>query len=441
MSDPNFHPNKFYELISIYKYYIDIYTALYQLKTENEEELSSIYKMIKIDLIDSKKYLPQNIVKDILDIIPYNNRYTKSYLYLVKLIYDDYHVEDVTDVILASIFLFYKEYGIKLNKSSNFEKIKSENFEMYLENTIYRAIMYDNKERFIFFIESEEFDENKKLNSVLYPESFKSYSLLELCCYYGSIDCFKILITKNEAKISQECLQLSFLGRNAEIMNECLKYQKPNKECMKNAIISHNIDFVTFLMNQYNININLDYCGEFKNLESFLVYFDQTHDFYKCFVYSAMFDTPSLSEFFLSLGPNINAKYTIGQTALHIAVSKNSKKTVEFLISHGANINEIDNSGQTALHIAERNQNEIMTEFLISHGANINEIDNSGQTALHIAAMYNSKEAVEFLISHGANINVKNNDGYTALHYAAKYNREEIVELLISHGAIINEEK
>ncbi|EAX83072.1 hypothetical protein TVAG_259580, partial [Trichomonas vaginalis G3] len=134
------------------------------------------------------------------------------------------------------------------------------------------------------------------------------YSLLELCCYHGAVDCFKLLRTKFNSEITRECLDLSFLGGNQEIMSECLKYQKPDRWCMENAIISHNIDFVTFLMNEYSIKINLRYCEKYNNLETFLVYFDQTNDIGKCFVYSAMFNIPSLCEYFLSNGANINEK-------------------------------------------------------------------------------------------------------------------------------------
>ncbi|EAY11557.1 hypothetical protein TVAG_006320 [Trichomonas vaginalis G3] len=63
MSDQDTSPNKFSELRNIYKYYIDSYTALYRLKVENDEELSSIYKMIKTNLIDSEKYLPEKNYK------------------------------------------------------------------------------------------------------------------------------------------------------------------------------------------------------------------------------------------------------------------------------------------------------------------------------------------------------------------------------------------
>ncbi|EAY18652.1 hypothetical protein TVAG_062570 [Trichomonas vaginalis G3] len=267
MSDKDIPPNKFSELRSIYKCYIDSYIALYRLKTEKEEELNSIYKMIKTELIDSNKYPLQIIMRDILNIIPYNNRYTKSYLFLAKLISDEYHVQEVINIKLIYNFLFYKEYGIKLDKSDDFEGINSENLDIHTENTIYRAIMYNDLERFIQFTERDGFDKDQTLKSDLFPYSFRGYSLLELCCYHGAVDCFKLLRTKFKSKITKECLELSFLGGNQEIMSECLKYQKPDDDCMKYAIISHNIDFVTFLMNEYNIEIDLFYCGLYNNLE------------------------------------------------------------------------------------------------------------------------------------------------------------------------------
>ena len=65
MSDQDIHQNEFNELRNIFKYHIDSYNALYQLKTENEEELNLIYKKIQTELIDSKKSLPEYIIEDI----------------------------------------------------------------------------------------------------------------------------------------------------------------------------------------------------------------------------------------------------------------------------------------------------------------------------------------------------------------------------------------
>ncbi|EAY03067.1 hypothetical protein TVAG_171650 [Trichomonas vaginalis G3] len=264
MSDQIIHPNNFSELRSKYKYYIDSYNALYQLKTENEEELNSIYKMIKTQLIDSKKHLPRNVIRAILNIIPYNNRYTKPYLTLAKLIYDDYHIKEVNNIEPISNFLFCKEYNINLDKSQYFTAIHSENLDIHTENTIYRAIIFNDLERFITFTQRDGFDKEHQLISSLYPLSFAGCTLLELCCYHGAVDCFKFLRTEFNSGITLTCLHFSFLGGNPDIMSECLKYQTPNFKCMEYAIISHNIDFVTFLMNEYKIDIDLSVCGLYR---------------------------------------------------------------------------------------------------------------------------------------------------------------------------------
>ncbi|EAY04877.1 hypothetical protein TVAG_287910 [Trichomonas vaginalis G3] len=344
------------------------------------------------------------MVKDILNIIPYNNRYKRSYLFLAKLICDDYQVEKVIGVENISTYLFYKGYGIKLDKSADMGIEKLVRHDIHTENTIYRAIMYNDLERFIQFTERKEFFEDQKFYSLLYPSNLEGYSLLELCCYHGAIDCFKLLRTKFQSEITKLCLELSFLGGNQEIMSECLKYQKPDEKCMEYAIISHNIDFVTFLMNEYNIEIDLYYCGKYNNLDAVLVYFDQTNNINKCFMYSGMFNIPSLSEYFLSLGANINEKHKDGLTALHYAAIKNSEETVKFLVSHGININEKNKCGETALHYAAQYNNKEIAKLLISHGANINEKDKDGKTALRYALENNSKETAELLISHDGRI-------------------------------------
>ncbi|EAY19007.1 ankyrin repeat protein, putative [Trichomonas vaginalis G3] len=184
-------------------------------------------------------------------------------------------------------------------------------------------------------------------------------------------------------------------------MSECLKQQNPDQECMEYAIISHNIDFVTFLVNEYNISINVYSCKKYNNLDSFLVFYDQTNLLNICLRVSPMFNIPSLCEYFLSLGVDVNKKFSDGETALHIAAEYNSKEAAEILISYGANINEKNNHKETALHIAAWFNSKETAELLISYGANIKEKDKFGETALHKAKKYNSKETAELLISHG----------------------------------------
>ncbi|EAX88989.1 ankyrin repeat protein, putative [Trichomonas vaginalis G3] len=289
------------------------------------------------------------------------------------------------------------------------------------KKTIHRSITDDGKISFINFTEGEGFDKNQKLNSDLYPYSRGGFSLLELCCYHGSVDCFKILRTKFQSEITPDCLRYSFLGGNPDIMNECLKVQKPDDECMKYAIISHNIDFVTFLMNEHNIKIDLELCSKYNNLQSFLVYLDQTNDINTCFVYSPNFHLSSLLEYFISNGSYINAKGKNERTPLHLSARDNNKETAEILISNGADINYKGNKRWTPLHYAARYNYKEIAEILISNGANINAKNYDRSTPLYYAAKYNNKETAEILISNGANINAKNYDRSTPLYYAAKY--------------------
>ncbi|EAY05164.1 hypothetical protein TVAG_058210 [Trichomonas vaginalis G3] len=167
--------------------------------------------------------------------------------------------------------------------------------------------MYNDLERFISFTEIEGFNKNQTLESKLYPNIGK-LSLLELCCYHGAVDCFKLLRTKFNSEITQTCLQFSFLGGNQEIISECLKYQTPDKYSIEYAIASHNIDFVTFLMNEYNMEIDLNYCVRYNNLDLLLVYFDQTNDINKCIICSISLNIPSFYEYFISQSSNINEK-------------------------------------------------------------------------------------------------------------------------------------
>ncbi|EAY16770.1 hypothetical protein TVAG_447290 [Trichomonas vaginalis G3] len=331
--------------------------------------------MIKTVLIDSEECPPDKIFKDILKIIPYNNRYMKSYLKLAKLIVDYHHILNKLDFPEFLSYLFYKEYGIKLGKDKEFQIKITNDFDVHSSNTIYRAIMDNDLKRFIYFTEMDGFDQDQSLDNEIYPDCFFGYSLLELCCYHGAVDCFKFLRTKFKSKITQKCLEFSFLGRNAEILSECLKCRKPDDGCMDFALISHDIYLVSFLMNEYHIKIDLQKCGCYNNLEAFIVYMDQTKDFDICFVYSPIFEIPSLCKYLLSFGANINAKDIVEHTALHIASLYNCRLTSKFLISHGAILNHRDFYGHTPLHFAALNNYKECTKLLLSNGAICNKSD------------------------------------------------------------------
>ncbi|EAY01643.1 ankyrin repeat protein, putative [Trichomonas vaginalis G3] len=305
------------------------------------------------------------------------------------------------------------------------------------ENTIYKAIMNDDKESFIAFTEKKEFDKNQCIESELYPESEEGYSFLELCCYHGAVDCFKFLRTKFNALITERCLSLSFLGGNPDIMSECLKMQKPFQKCMEYAIISHNIDFVTFLMNEYKLNINLECCYQYNNLEVFLIYLDQTKNFNTCLISSPCFHIPSLCEYLISQKADVNAKNEQGKTPLHCAVECSDKVIAKLLISHGADVNSNKYIFGAPLRYAIYYKDKEMVEFLLSNGADPKQKDLESESLLQCAINRNQKEIVELFIAKGVNINEIYASGETALHIAAASNNKEITELLIAHGVNI----
>ncbi|EAY01035.1 hypothetical protein TVAG_295690 [Trichomonas vaginalis G3] len=415
------------ELMNKFKNYIDSFNTLYQLKTENEEEIKKIYKNIKTNLIDSNIFSSKEIITVISRIHKYNRRYIKSYFKLAELIHEEYHPKDIESV--SSIF-----------HDSYLEDIS---IDIHGEIAISKAIINDDIISFIMHTESENFDANMTLlQSPLTRNETFSYgiSLLELCCFHGAVKCFKLLRTKFQLEITQNCLKYSFLGGNPDIVSECLKEQDPDEECMTYAIISHNIDFVAFLMNEYHITLNLNECIEYYNLQAFFVYLNSTKDFGTCLAVSTQYSLPELCKYLISHGADINSTDSLGSTALHNATRYNRKEIVEFLISEGADVYAINEYKETPLHIAIENNFEDLAELLISHMSYVNTANNIRRTVLHYAAVQNNKLITELLISHGADINAKDSHGETVIQCAIRFHSKEVIEILISHGLSLNEE-
>ena len=84
------------ELLDKYNGYSDVFVALYNLKTFEQEEIYKLYNEIKTKLIDSKLFLPSKVLLHIFAAMPSNNRYSRSYWTIVKKIYEEYHPETVS---------------------------------------------------------------------------------------------------------------------------------------------------------------------------------------------------------------------------------------------------------------------------------------------------------------------------------------------------------
>lgn len=135
----------------------------------------------------------------------------------------------------------------------------------------------------------------------------------------------------------------------------------------------------------------------------------------------------------------LNLKDKKGLTGMHYSVLLDKSDITEFFCSMGADINTIDVEGNTPLHLAAKfNKNE-MAEILIKNGAGINLKNSKGETPLHVAAEKGSMEVLLTLLNNKADVSLKTNAEHTALEYSIIFHPDPvIVELLCLFGSDVN---
>lgn len=215
------------------------------------------------------------------------------------------------------------------------------------QDPICRAIMNDDVKSLISLIKDKEIP---KFVNFFFPTEDK-ITYLEISSYYGAIKCFKYIISKYYQEPSENTLYFSFLGGNTDIIKKCLMklsrcysmdYKRMSVKSMEFAILSHNIDLVDYLIKEHNIPIDLNGCIQFHNIQAYLLNLYYSNDIKKTFVICPAFNFPSLCEYFISHGIDVNSIDERRKTALHIAAETNSIEIAEILISHGADINAKD---------------------------------------------------------------------------------------------------
>jgi len=142
--------------------------------------------------------------------------------------------------------------------------------------------------------------------------------------------------------------------------------------------------------------------------------------------------------YWLSMGVDVNAKNSDGNTPLHWAASRGHLKLGKYLLLKGAKINAKNGSGYTPLYNAAWTGRLETARFLISKGADVNSKDILGNTPLYVAARENRMELVRLLVYKGADVKAKVDRNYTSLHRIAAWGNLEIARLLISKGAVVN---
>lgn len=281
------------------------------------------------------------------------------------------------------------------------------------------------------------FNDDIKQFKDLYSSKYNFKELLEVCAWNGSIQCFKFL-RSNGAKITSNCLIKSFMGRNKEIINECLNFQEPNNNCMRMTIKIHEIETAIWLKDQYGLNIGLDNVQDFVCLPLFIYLICQTKNFDEYLAGSPPFRLTSLVQDLLDLGADINYINMDSLPALSAAVVLHSIPIVKKLIENHANIDVCDSSNVTPLMIAVISSDPDIVKLLIKNGANIHVVSKFGSNLLTSSCSLKDSEVTRILIDHGVEIDFQDSSGRTPLMIAVQHHSIKNVKILIEKGADVN---
>ena len=144
-------------------------------------------------------------------------------------------------------------------------------------------------------------------------------------------------------------------------------------------------------------------------------------------------DNPSGVASLLERGFDPNAHDGSGQSALTLAVHERSDRVLDVLLKQPQlDLNARNSVGETALMLAALQGRLELTQRLIRQGASISQ---DGWNPLHYAATGPEPEIVALLLQRGAPIEARSPNGTTALMMAARYGSEQSVALLLQQHA------
>ncbi|KAL2860042.1 hypothetical protein BJX68DRAFT_77304 [Aspergillus pseudodeflectus] len=146
----------------------------------------------------------------------------------------------------------------------------------------------------------------------------------------------------------------------------------------------------------------------------------------------------------LDIGTDVDYFDWFGYSALLYAASAGNTPGASVLLSHGADVYHKNKMGDTAMHLAvTRPGNCPVLEMLLAHGAPISQLDANGRTPLLIASALGNDGVISTLLGLGATQWETDRQGRTALHFAVKdrvHSGTFIVEILLQNlqqGALI----
>ena len=174
----------------------------------------------------------------------------------------------------------------------------------------------------------------------------------------------------------------------------------------------------------------------------------------------------------LMTGANISSTDSSGNTALHIAISKDAPiEYIRYLVEAGSDVNARNKNGDSVLFIAVQKNRRDAGDLLLEKNADIfatntqnnsplrmalnrggevqdwlinsktlNSTDGSGNTPLHYASEWHLNNAIVSLIQKGAKLDAQNGNGESAIYSCVKGGDDSpsTINVLVSNGVVID---
>lgn len=249
-------------------------------------------------------------------------------------------------------------------------------------------------------------------------------TILHMCCYFGSSDCFQYLLNIADLEITDS------YGRNI------LHYASCSKKIEFIRILENNID--QYFYPDKNGLTPAHYAAIFGDIDLIKYFFlkglpiSNIEDNKKRspIHLACMYDRIEVVEYYIN-----NIKLEEIQTLLRYAIERRQCKILKCLLENGININEkID--GMTPLCYAAKTGNISILRFLWENGAR-DQLNETNKSPLIEACLNGNADMVRFFLQQGCDPNRCDERNISPLLAAVIGKNFNAVQFLIQSGAII----
>ena len=177
------------------------------------------------------------------------------------------NIKEDTEVL--TFIMFPEEFPINKNKEQN---------EMFL------LLQKDDIDGFISFLSKNptiDITKEQKLKGGGYYFNLfdwsGSISLIDFCCFFGSLKCFKYLLL-NKCEITEKTLKYSIAGGNQEIINILKEKGHSFEKCLETSVKYHRYELTNWLNENYKCKpVSLPTCILYYNIDAFLYFLEHGH--------------------------------------------------------------------------------------------------------------------------------------------------------------------